>query len=79
MAPVHDLIIPLQHIDSLNETTDSVLLGHMMAVATELAQQEKVATSGYRLVLNCGKNGGQIVPHLHLHLLGGKPLSSRLG
>lgn len=79
MAPVHDLIIPIRHIDSLDETTDSDLLGHMVVVATALARQENVSATGYRLVINCGKGGGQVVPHLHLHLLGGKQLSSQLG
>ena len=80
-APVHLIIIPTRHIPSLAHLSeaDSFLVGHMIATANQLAKGEGVAQSGYRLVINCGKEGGQLVPHLHLHLLGGRRLSDQLG
>ena len=80
-APVHLLIIPKSHIVSLTELTESqlALMGRMVSVANQLAKREGVSESGYRFVVNCGKQGGQLVPHLHLHLLGGRELSGTLG
>ena len=80
-APVHLLIIPKAHIPSLTELTESQspLMGHMVNVANQLAEKEGVSESGYRVVVNCGKQGGQLVAHLHLHLLGGRELSGTLG
>ena len=80
-APVHLLIIPKAHIASLTELTESqlALMGRMVSVANQLAKREDVSESGYRLVVNCGEQGGQLVPHLHMHLLGGRELSSTLG
>ena len=80
-APVHLLIIPKAHIPSLTELTESQspLMGHMVNVANQLAEKEGVSESGYRVVVNCGKQGGQLVPHLHMHLLGGRRLSGTLG
>ena len=80
-APTHLLIVPRRHIPLLTQLTesDSSLLGHMVLVANKLAEKEGVAESGYRLVINCGRQGGQLVPHLHLHLLGGRQLSGMLG
>jgi histidine triad (HIT) family protein len=81
MAPCHVLIIPRKHYSSLNDIgyADSALLGHMVLTAQKLAREEGVTESGYRLVINCGPQGGQVVPHLHLHLLGGRQLSGELG
>ena len=81
MAPVHLLIIPREHIASLNDITEqqTVLIGHMAQVAKQLAKQQGIATKGYRVVINCGPQGGQVVPHLHMHLLGGRELSGGLG
>ncbi|MGC9397888.1 MAG: histidine triad nucleotide-binding protein [Anaerolineae bacterium] len=75
-APVHVLIVPNRHIAGLNETTagDASLLGEMLLLARQLAEELGVATSGYRLVLNSGRDGGQSVYHLHLHLLAGRAL-----
>lgn len=73
-APVHILIIPKKHSASLNEAEDEKLLGHLMMVAKDLAKEMQIDESGYRLVLNCGEDGGQSVAHLHLHLLGGRAL-----
>jgi len=80
-APTHILIIPRNHISSLSDLSeaDAPLLGRMVRVANQIARKEGVSEKGYRLVINCGKEGGQIVPHLHLHLLGGKKLSDMLG
>ena len=74
-APVHVLVIPKRPIPSLAETTpdDADLLGHLVLVATQLARSLGLA-DGYRLVVNCGRDGGQSVDHLHVHLLGGRPL-----
>lgn len=74
-APVHVLVIPKQPIPSLAAATaaDAGLLGHLVVVATELARTLGLA-NGYRLVVNCGADGGQSVDHLHVHLLGGRPL-----
>ncbi len=73
-APVHILVIPKQHVSTLNDLDDIQLGGQILQVATQLAQQEELAEDGYRTVFNCNKNGGQAVYHLHLHLLGGRPL-----
>ena len=80
LAPTHVLIIPKRHIPSLAQLTDDEmsLIGHMARVANQLARKEGVAESGYRLVISSGEQGGQIVPHLHMHLLGGRRLSDRL-
>ena len=80
-APTHLVIIPKRHIPSLTllSEAESPLIGHMVSIANQLAKREGVFESGYRLVINCGKEGGQLVPHLHLHLLGGRKLSDELG
>ncbi|MBI3829791.1 MAG: histidine triad nucleotide-binding protein [Planctomycetes bacterium] len=76
MAPVHVLIIPKLHYESLAEFTakDATLLGRMLLAATHIARQERIAESGYRLVINTGAHGGQAVSHVHMHLLGGRAL-----
>lgn len=75
-APVHVLITPRVHIASLSETDDaqSGLLGHLLRTAAGIAAQ-KGLHQGYRVVLNTGEDGGQTVDHLHLHLLGGRPMT----
>jgi histidine triad (HIT) family protein len=80
MAPTHLLIIPVKHIPSLVELSESELplMGDMAKVANQLAKEEGIAENGYRLVINCGKQGGQLVPHLHMHLLGGRQLRDGL-
>ena len=76
-APVHLLIVPKKPIPSLNETTeeDRELLGHLLWVAKQLAEQLGIAQRGYRIVINNGPEAGQSVYHLHVHLLGGRPMS----
>ncbi len=75
-APVHILVIPKQHIESLLEVTEetSSLLANVAMVVKKLAKQLNVDESGFRLVVNTGKDGGQTVNHLHFHLLGGREL-----
>jgi histidine triad (HIT) family protein len=75
-AAVHWLIVPKRHIERLHDLTqaDQSLLGHLLLMARTLAERAGVAASGYRLVVNNGDDGGQTVPHLHLHLLGGRAM-----
>lgn len=80
-APTHILIIPKTHFDSLVEISDQQekLMGRLVIIAKKLAEKEGLAKNGYRLVLNCGAEGGQVVPHLHLHLIGGRKLNGKIG
>ena len=80
-APVHILIVPGEHVATLAELPEekSVLVGHMVEVANKLAVSEDISESGYRVVVNCGQQGGQEVQHLHMHLLGGRQLAGNLG
>ncbi len=75
-APIHFLIIPKLHIESLSGTRPehAPLLGSMLTELARLASELGVADSGYRVVGNCNRDGGQTVPHLHFHLLAGRPL-----
>jgi histidine triad (HIT) family protein len=75
-APVHVLFIPKKPIATLNDLTeeDAALVGRLVLAATRYAKAEGIAEDGYRLVVNCNRHGGQSVYHLHLHLLGGRPL-----
>lgn len=75
-APLHVLVIPRQHISTLNELNDSneQLAGHLLAAAAKIAAREGYADSGYRTVMNCNADGGQTVFHLHLHLLAGRKM-----
>jgi len=75
-APTHILIIPRQHIAYLADTSsaDEPLLGRLLSAAVSIARQEGLVQSGFRLVINNGRDSGQEVPHLHLHLLGGRCL-----
>ncbi len=80
-APVHVLVVPRRHIASVAalKADDAALAGHMVMVTQKLAGELGVAASGYRLVANAGPDSGQLVPHLHFHLLGGRPLGACLG
>ena len=75
-APTHLLIVPKAHITQLSELTESTapLVAKAVLTANRLAKQEGIAERGYRLVLNCGPQAGQSVLHIHLHLLGGRPM-----
>lgn len=79
-APVHILIIPNKEIPTINDLTadDEQLVGHLFTVAAKIAQDQGVAQDGYRLLVNCNRNGGQEVFHLHMHLFGGRPLGPML-
>ena len=76
-APTHFLIVPKEHIESLNDVTkgDEPLLGHMLRLAPKLANQVGIAESGFRTVINTGEESGQSVSHLHLHVLGGRSMA----
>jgi len=75
-APTHVLVIPRKHVASIAELNeaDAGLLAHLMMTGSKIAKQKGIAEGGYRLVVNTGKNGGQTVFHLHLHVLGGRPM-----
>ena len=76
VAPTHVLIVPRKHIPTLNDlqTWDEALVGGMFTLAKKLAAQLNLAESGYRIVFNCNKEAGQTVFHIHMHLLGGRPM-----
>lgn len=80
-APVHVLIIPKKHIPTMNDVTgeDGALMADILAAARRIAAELGIAESGYRLVNNCNSDGGQVVYHLHFHLLGGEKLGALLG
>ena len=74
VAPTHVLIVPNREIATVNdfEDGDEHLIGHMVLVAGRIAREEGIAESGYRLIFNCNRDGGQEVMHVHLHLMGGR-------
>jgi histidine triad (HIT) family protein len=76
LAPTHILIVPNKPIPTANDIADEdeALVGHMLIVARDLAKKEGIAANGYRLIINCNAHGGQEVYHLHVHLIGGRPL-----
>lgn len=80
VAPVHVLVIPKKHISSLVdvEPEDEILIGKIYGVINKIAKQEKIFEKGFRVIVNCGEDGGQEVGHLHFHLLGGKKLGTKL-
>lgn len=75
-APTHVLVVPRRHIPSVRELTDAdaALVGRLVLAARAIAERVGIAEGGYKLIVNCGRDGGQVIPHLHVHLLGGKPL-----
>lgn len=75
-APTHILIVPNRVIETVDDIADEdeALIGHMVVVARDLARREGIAESGYRLLVNCREHGGQEVYHLHVHLMGGRPM-----
>jgi histidine triad (HIT) family protein len=76
IAPVHVLVIPKKHIESVANITakEELLMGHLILVAKKIAKNLKIDEDGYKLLLRVGDHGGQEVPHIHLHLIGGAPL-----
>ncbi len=81
VTPTHILIVPNRHIESVNSLTaeDEALAGHLLKVAGQLAVQEGIAETGYRIIMNTGVNGGQTEFHLHFHLIGGRPMKYPMG
>ncbi|GAB4508825.1 MAG: purine nucleoside phosphoramidase [Anaerolineae bacterium] len=79
-APTHILIIPKKEIPTVDDVTDedTMVLGKLIVVASKIAREAGIAESGYRLMINCRKDGGQEVYHLHMHLLGGRNLGPML-
>jgi histidine triad (HIT) family protein len=79
-APTHILIVPNKELATVNDITedDEAVAGRMLHVAKKLAAQEGIAEDGFRLIVNCNRHGGQDVYHLHLHLIGGRPLGRML-
>ena len=73
-APTHVLVIPREHVPSLNEATDPALIGRLALVAADIAREEGLDRRGYRTVINTNADAGQTVFHIHLHLLGGRKL-----
>ena len=81
VAPVHVLIIPKSHIPTVNDLSDNdeLLMGHLLITAKRIAEQEGIAQSGYRLIINTGPDSRQDVFHIHLHLLGGQVMKHPMG
>jgi histidine triad (HIT) family protein len=79
-APVHILIVTNKPIPTVNDAqpADEAALGRLFTVAARLAREQGIAEDGYRLLVNCNRHGGQVVYHLHMHLLGGRPLGPML-
>ena len=79
-APVHILVIPKKHINSLSELKkdDEILVGKIYSVINNIAEEQKFKEEGYRVIVNCGKNAGQEVMHLHFHVLAGKKLGTKI-
>lgn len=74
-APTHVLVIPTHHVSSLNDVRDGGVLGEMLLFARDVAKDQGIAQRGYRVVVNTNPDGGQTVFHIHLHLLGGRPMT----
>jgi len=81
VAPTHILVVPNKHIASTNDITaaDEALMGHLLAVVPRIAEQEGIAQSGYRLIINTGPAANQVVFHLHLHIIGGQRMRHPMG
>jgi histidine triad (HIT) family protein len=81
LAPTHILIIPNKHLTSTNDLTPyhAAMAGRMLTVVPEIAAKEGIAESGYRLIMNTGPDGNQVVMHMHLHLLGGQRMKHAMG
>ena len=80
VAPVHILVIPKKHISSLIDLNkeDELLIGKIYTVINKIAEQEGIDNKGFRVIVNCGEDGGQEVKHLHFHILGGKKLGTKI-
>lgn len=80
VAPVHVLVIPKKHISNLTELTveDEAVVGKIYTTINKIAKQEGILEKGFRVIVNCGEDGGQEVQHLHFHLIGGKKLGTKI-
>lgn len=78
-APVHVVIVPKKHIENLNELSDSSIWFAMLRATQEVAKIKGIDRTGYRTVVNCGKDGTQLVWHLHMHVMGGRLLDDKMG
>jgi len=81
VAPTHILLVPNKHIPSVNDviSEDEAMLGRLFTIARQLAVQEEIHNSGYRLIMNTGPDSGQLIYHLHMHLIGGRHMRYPLG
>jgi len=77
-APVHILVIPKEHYVLLEDVKDRALLGELLQAVDKVAHKMKIAETGYRVIINQKEDGGQVVPHLHIHVLGGKKLGPKI-
>ncbi len=79
-TPVHFLVVPKQHIETLDDIKEehAPLVARMILVGTKIAREKGIAKDGYRQVINCREGGGQVVFHLHMHILGGRQIGQRL-
>ncbi len=79
-APVHILVIPKKHIEKLTDITteDEMLIGKIYTAINKIAEKIGVSQNGFRVIANCGENGGQVVKHIHFHILGGKKLGDKI-
>ncbi len=80
VAPVHILVIPKKHLNSVLDLNveDEMLVGKIYMVINKIAKQEGIDKTGFRIVVNCGEDGGQEVKHLHFHIIGGKKLGTKI-
>ena len=80
LAPVHIVVIPKKHIEKITQIseTDEVLIGRIYTVINKIATEQGIAEDGFRVIINCGENGGQEVKHIHFHLLGGTKLNGKI-
>jgi histidine triad (HIT) family protein len=74
-APTHVLVVPREHVPTLDDATSAPMLGELLLAAAAIAREEGIVDGGYRAVVNCGADAGQTVFHVHLHLLGGRKLN----
>lgn len=80
VTPIHILVVPKKHIPSLVELEkeDEIFIGKIYTVINKIAKEQGVSENGYRVIVNCGEDGGQTVPHLHFHLLAGEKLGEKM-
>jgi len=80
MAPTHILVVPKEHIGSINDVNsdNALIIAEIFKIIPEIAKKENIENSGYRVVSNCGDDAGQTVHHLHFHIIGGKKLSDNM-